>query len=223
MEKVVEEIDRRIKRLQAEMEIAQASLERLEELETRAKGTEIRDYSPYYLAGTLLWLAIGLVLLMALSRRVSLGFTIPTGLYIIVLMAFGIPLAYHLLTRGREEEPEKDLRRREMLAGLLIREFYKPLREAVEGNETHSIEALAERLLDDSRLAQAMTELNEGDPKLVAYALLLYSKFTPELRGEVEETLRHLGNKPARALLESLLRKGYNGEERSVEGEGDEV
>jgi hypothetical protein len=110
------------------------------------------------------------------------------------------------------------------MARLLIREFYGPLRKAVEGGDTEALETLAERLLNDSRLAGAMEALNEGDPKLVAYSLLLYSKFSPELRGEVENTVESLTNKPIKALLQSLLEpKGYNGEERSIEGEGNEV
>lgn len=217
-EMVLEEIDRRIKRLLAEIEIIEDALGREER-----KKPEVRDYSTYYLVGMLLWFAIGLVLLLAISKRAPSGVKIPTGLYALIVIAFSVPLAYHLLTRERKEEPGKDLLERERMARLVLKAFYEPLRKAVEENDTRAIEFLAEELLRNPDLAGAMERLGEGNPKLIAYALLLYSNFGDGLEEEIEETVQRLHNRAVKALLLSRLGKGYNGEERSIDGEHHEV
>ncbi len=223
-EGVLEEINRRIKRLQAEIEIAETGLRRIEELGARAKGPEVKDYSPYYLAGMLLWFAIGLVLLVVISRRAPSGVKIPTGLYALMIVAFSVPLAYYLLTRERKEEPGRDLLERERMARLVLKAFYEPLRRAVERDDRKALETLADELLRNPPLASAIERLGEGDPKLIAYALLLYANFRDDLEDEVAETAERVHNKPVKALLQSLLEpKGYNGEERSIEGEDHEV
>jgi len=224
-EKVLEEIDRRTKRLQAEIEIAEAGLKRIEELGARAKGPEVKDYSPYYLAGMLLWLTVGLVLLAALSRRTPPGVEVPTGLYALLILAFSVPLAYYLLAGRRKEEPGEDVLERERMARLVLKAFYEPLRRAVESGDWRALEALADELLSNPPLAGAIERLGEGDPKLIAYSLLLCANFREGLEDEAAETAEKVHNKPVKALLQSLLEepKGYNCEGRWIEGEDHEV
>ena len=217
---ILQEIDRRIKRLQAEIEIAETSMERI----SNRRYPGVKEYSTLYAVLMLAWVITGFLLLAVLSRKIPNGMKIPIKLYAIVLVLLSLPVLYVLVRKGEKSEPGADLAERARMARLLIREFYGPLRKAVDEEDTGALETLAERLLNDSRLAGAMEALNEGDPKLVAYALLLYSKFNPELRGEVENTVESLTNKPVKALLQSLLEpKGYNDEERSIEGEDHEV
>ncbi|WP_050001912.1 hypothetical protein [Thermococcus eurythermalis] len=222
---ILNEIDRRIRRLQAEIEIAEEGLKRLEELGARAKGPKVRDYSPYYLAGMLLWFVIGFVALAIISKRAPSGVKIPTGLYALIIIAFGVPLAYYVLTKGQEEEPGKDLAERGRMARLALKTFYEPLREAVADGDKRAIEAIAEELLENPALAGAIERLGEGDPKLIAYSLLLYARFDEGLESEVSETLERVHNKPVRAMLESLLEegKGYNNGMALIGGEVHEV
>lgn len=220
------EIDRRIKRLQAEIEIAEESLRRIEELGARAKGPKVKDYSPYYLAGMLLWFTIGLVVIVFISKRSPSGVTIPTGLYALMIVAFSVPLLYYLLTRERNEEPGRDFLERERMARLVLKAFYEPLKRAVESDDRKALETLADELLNNPPLASAIERLGEGNPKLMAYGLLLYARFEENLVEEVRETIARLHNKPVKALLKTLLDlsgKGYNGEGVSDTGEEDEV
>ncbi|WP_297470396.1 hypothetical protein, partial [Thermococcus sp.] len=207
------EIDRRIKRLQAEIEIAEESLRRIEELGARAKGPKVKDYSPYYLAGMLLWFTIGLVVIVFISKRSPSGVTIPTGLYALMIVAFSVPLLYYLLTRERNEEPGRDFLERERMARLVLKAFYEPLKRAVESDDRKALETLADELLNNPPLASAIERLGEGNPKLMAYGLLLYARFEENLVEEVRETIARLHNKPVKALLKTLLDlsgKGYN-------------
>ena len=218
MEAVLREIDRRIKRLQAEVEIAEQSLEMVR----NRKYPKARDYSTVYLLLMLLWLVIGFMLLFALSKRAPMAALVPTEFYAVFLVSLSVPLLYGLLRRGTGEEPGAELVERQRLAKLIIREFYTPLMRAIEGNDVNALEAIAEKLLNDSSLGNAIESLNEGNPKLIAYSLLLYTKYRPELRGEVEETIERLANRPLRALLSTLVGgQGYNPE--SVPENGGEV
>lgn len=223
---IIVEIDRRIKRLQAEIEIAEVGLKRVEELKERTRSIKIKDYSPYYLAGMLLWFAIGLFLLLFVSKRFPAGVTIPTGLYALIIVVFSVPLAYYLITREKTEEPRKNLLERERMARLVLKAFYEPLKRAVEKDDRKALETLADELLNNPSLASAIEQLGEGNPKLMAYGLLLYARFEEGLEEEVRETVERIHNKPIKALLESLLGnsgKGYNGEGVSIEGEDHEV
>ena len=220
------EIDRRIKRLQAEIEIAEENLRRIEELGGRAKGPKVKDYSPYYLAGMLLWFTIGLVVIVFISKRSPSGVTIPTGLYALMIVAFSVPLIYYLMTRKKKEEPERDFLERERMARLVLKAFYEPLKRAVESDDRKALETLADELLNNPSLASAIERLGEGNPKLMAYGLLLYARFEENLVEEVRETIARLHNKPVKALLTTLLdlsRKGYNVKGVSDTGEEDEV
>ncbi|WP_297550438.1 hypothetical protein [Thermococcus sp.] len=225
-EEVFDEINRRIKRLQAEIEIAEENLRRIEELGGRAKGPKVKDYSPYYLAGMLLWFTIGLVVIVFISKRSPSGVTIPTGLYAMMIVAFSVPLIYYLMTRKKKEEPERDFLERERMARLVLKAFYEPLKRAVESDDRKALETLADELLNNPSLASAIERLGEGNPKLMAYGLLLYARFEENLVEEVRETIARLHNKPVKALLTTLLdlsRKGYNVKGVSDTGEEDEV
>jgi hypothetical protein len=216
---IIEEIDKREKRLQAIIEISEERLRHLEELGPRAWGPQVRDYSVYYVLLLLAWIVIGLIVLVFLSKRTPGQLRIPLLPYVLLAVVFSIPLFYYLLTKGKGESTlGVDFVERERMARMLLERFYKPLREAVVEENQEKIEELANRLLDDPVLAEAMEKLHEGDPKRVAYALLLYSKYTPELEEEVKNTLESLTNRPARALLETLLGKGYNPGEQSNNG-----
>ncbi|WP_297072870.1 hypothetical protein [Thermococcus sp.] len=220
------EIDRRIKRLQAEIDIAEANLRRIEEFGARAKSLKVKDYSIYYLAGMLLWFTIGLVIIVFISKRSPSGVAIPTGLYILMIVAFSVPLIYYLLTREKKEEPGREFLERERMARLVLKAFYEPLKRAVESDDRKALETLAEELLNNPSLASAIERLGEGNPKLMAYGLLLYARFERNLVDEVKETIARLHNKPLKALLTTLLDgsgKGYNGEGVSDTGEEDEV
>ncbi|WP_456420967.1 hypothetical protein [Thermococcus sp.] len=225
-EEVIEEIELRIKRLRAEIEISEEVLKRSEELRARTKELRIKDYSPYYLAGMLLWFTVGLVVLAVLSRKAPQNVTIPTNLYALMVVAFSLPLAYYFIAGGKRRETRDDLLERGRLARLVLNAFYRPLKKAVENDDREAIEILADELLRNPSLANAIERLGEGNPRVMAYGLLLYSRFQEDLEKEVEETLGRLHNKPVRALLRSLLDdpgKGYNPERPLTEGESHEV
>ncbi|AMQ18281.1 hypothetical protein [Thermococcus peptonophilus] len=216
---VFEEIEKREKRLNAIIEIAEDRLKHIEELGVKAKGPQIKDYSAYYVFITLIGIILGTAVLAFVSRRVGSRINIPIKLYAVLLLLFSIPAVYYILfNRKPEESPGSDLVERERMARILLERFYKPFREAVQADDRVKIEELANRLLEDPILASSMEILNEGDPKIVAYALLLYARYEPGLENEVKETLNIVTNKPTKALLEALLRKGYNPQEQSKIG-----
>ncbi|WP_054840391.1 hypothetical protein [Thermococcus sp. JCM 11816] len=163
---------------------------------------------------------LGTAVLVIVSRRIESGIKIPIKLYVVLMLLFAIPAVYYLLFKRKpgESPPGSDLVERERMARILLERFYKPLKEAVQADDKAKIEELANRLLEDPILASSMEILNEGDPKVVAYALLLYARYEPGLENEVKETLNIVTNKPAKALLETLLRKGYNPQEQSKIG-----
>jgi len=225
-EEVIEEIELRIKRLRAEIEISEEVLKRSEELRARTKELRVKDYSPYYLAGMLLWFTVGLVVLVVLSRKTPQNFTIPTNLYALMVAAFSLPLAYYFITGGKRRETRDDFLERGRLARLVLNTFYLPLKKAVENDDREAIEILADELLRNPSLANAIEKLGEGNPRVMAYGLLLYSRFQEGLEKEVEETIERLHNKPVRTLLMSLLNdpgKGYNPKRPLTKGESNEV
>ena len=209
MEDVLNEIDKRIKRLEAEIELVEERLRYLEEIGAPSKyrAFQRRDYSVYYLLLMGVWILVGFVVLLAIRNRLPYGFEMPLLPYaVIALTIVVLPLVYYLLRGGREEKsPMDELEERERKARLVLSLFYRPLREAVEKGDRRAMESLAKELLDNPLLAEAVEKTNEGDPKTMAYALYLYSTYTPELRGEVEETVKALSNKPLKALLSSLI------------------
>lgn len=217
---VLEEIEKRERRLNAIIEIAEERIKHFKELGSRASGPRVKDYSAYYVLFIVMWMVLGIAILSAVSKRSGGVIHVPIKLYLLLAVLFSIPAVYYLLARSNKpnENPEADLVERERMARTLLERFYKPFKDAIKANDITRIEELANKLLEDPALASAMETLNEGDPKVVSYALLLYTKYQPELEGEVREVLQRLTNKPVKALLETLLRKGYNPQEQSKIG-----
>lgn len=208
-EEVLEEIDRRIKRLRAEMELAEERLRYLDQIGAPSKyrALQRKDYSVYYLLLMAVWVLLGFLALMAISHRLPYGFNFPLLPYLlIVLVVIVLPLAYYYLSRREEPKtPMDELEERERLARLVLSLFYHPLREAVEKDDRKAMENLAEELLNNPLLAEAVEKTKEGDPKVMAYALYLYATYRPEMEEDVRETLSILGNRPLRALLSILV------------------
>lgn len=208
-EEVLEEVDRRIKRLRAEMELVEERLRYLDQIGAPSKyrALQRKDYSVYYLLLMAVWVLLGFLALMAISHRLPYGFNFPLLPYLlIVLVVIVLPLAYYYLSRREEPKtPMDELEERERLARLVLSLFYQPLREAVEKDDRKAMENLAEELLNNPLLAEAVEKTKEGDPKVMAYALYLYATYRPELEEDVRETLSILGNRPLRALLSTLV------------------
>ncbi len=208
-EEVLEEVDRRIKRLRAEMELAEERLRYLDQIGAPSKyrALQRKDYSVYYLLLMAVWVLLGFLALMAISHRLPYGFNFPLLPYLlIVLVVIVLPLAYYYLSRREEPKtPMDELEERERLARLVLSLFYQPLREAVEKDDRKAMENLAEELLNNPLLAEAVEKTKEGDPKVMAYALYLYATYRPEMEEDVRETLSILGNRPLRALLSTLV------------------
>lgn len=212
---VIGEIERREKRLQAMIEISEEMLARFER-SGFVKGPRVKDYSVYYITFLLAWMLVGFAVMFFLLRRTP---TVHVSLlpYLLVLLFLTFPLLYYAFTR-KNEESHVEFEEKERMARILLERFYKPLKEAILEGNLGKVERIANEILDDPLLAEAMEKLHEGDPKEVAYALLLYAKYDPSLESEVESTIKSLNNRAIRALLESLLRKGYNLEEHRIDG-----
>ncbi|MCD6372300.1 MAG: hypothetical protein J7L37_01935 [Thermococcus sp.] len=208
-EKVLGEIDRRIKRLEAEIEIVENRLGYLEGIGAPSKYQVFRkkDYSVYYLMLMGVWMLVGFLALMSIRNRLPAGINVPLLPYFFISLTLIVfPLIYVIWSRQREPKtPMDELVERERLARLLLSRFYFPLRKAVEEGDENILKRLADELLSDPILAEAVGRLNEGDPKLMAYALYLYSNRSPELLEEVKETVERLNNKPLKALLSELV------------------
>jgi len=214
MEKVFEEIERRIKRLEAEIELAEKRLELLEETGAAHKyqlWEKRKDYSEYYLIFLALWIVVGLMLLIYLKNRYAWGVSLSLAPYVIIAFVLIIlPLAYALwksTQRESLENPMDYLSRREKNARIVLNEFYLPLKKALEKGDEEKLHHIADNLLANPRLAKAIEETNEGHPKLMAYALYLYLNKDKDVKEEIEETVKLLRNKPLKALLLSLLEK----------------
>jgi len=209
-EDVLKEIDRRIKRLEAEIEIVEERLRYLEELGAPSKYRALRrkDYSVYYILLMGVWILVGFFVLLAIRDRLPAGFKLPLLPYaILAFIIVVVPLAYYLLSSGREEKsPMDELEERERTARLVLSLFYRPFRDAVERNDRKALEGLAGEILENPLLAEAIEKTNEGDPKKIAYALYLYANYKPELEDEVRTTAEVLRNKAVKGLLSTLLK-----------------
>ncbi|ASJ07846.1 hypothetical protein A3L11_00850 [Thermococcus siculi] len=208
-DEVLAEIDRRIKRLEAEIEMAEDRMRYLEEIgaPTKYRALRRKDYSAYYLLLMGAWIVIGMLALLFMKNRLPYYFNIPLLPYFIISLVLLIaPVAYLLWSR-RETPPTpmEELEDRERLAREVLVRFYRPLREAVEGDDRKTLVAIADELLGNPVLASAVERMAEGDPKLNAYALYLYANYSPELEGEVRDTIEKLTNRPLKALLKTLL------------------
>lgn len=200
VEEVLEEIDRRMRRLEAQVELLEEQLERESSRRVPPAGDR---FSLYYMMFMALWFVLGLAVLIYMRDRVAPGVGFSFGIYALVgAVAVGVPLAYLLWPRRSGEAGTED---RLAASKVALEAFYKPLRRAVENGDLDSLRSLADRLLNDPGLSAAVELANEGDPKLMAYALYLYANYTPELKGEAEELLERLTNKPLRLLISSLV------------------
>ncbi|ASJ03429.1 hypothetical protein A3L09_09230 [Thermococcus profundus] len=205
---VFNEIDKRVKRLNALIEIA----------EERALSEEKRPVpkpsSPVsaYLWVSAAWVIGGLLILYLLRSRYGsvLGSASGASLMIYGVLTVGILLLiifYYLSRRGSEEETF-DLDERARAARRVVRDFYIPLREALENNDESALRRLADRLMDDPMLNRAMEVSKEGDPRVVAYALYLYTSPGAADEEEIAEAAQTVGNRVMAILLQSLLGEG---------------
>jgi len=223
-EDVLAEIDGRIKRLSAQIEIAEERLRYLEEIGAPAKYRLLRgrkDYGVYYLILLGLWLIAGVVVLMHIKGSLPGGFNIPLLPYLIAAAVIAVAPVTYLLLSKREHlgTPMDELEELERAAHIVLSEFYTPLREAVDSEDLGLITVLAEKLLNDPLLARAVETTHEGNPRLMAYALYLYATYNEGLRGEVEDALTSLTNKPLRLLLGTRLSLGESEGDTSGGGE----
>lgn len=211
-DEVLAEIDRRIKRLEAEISMAEERMRYLEEIgaPTKYRALRRKDYTAYYLILMGVWIIIGMLALRFMKNRLPYYFNLPLTPYFIIALVLLVAPAAYLLWSRRESPPTpmEDFEERERLARTVLNLFYRPLREAVEGDDREKMRAVADELLGNPVLANAVERMAEGDPKLNAYALYLYASYTPELEDEVRETVEKLTNKPLKVLLSELVGEG---------------
>ncbi|WP_457742948.1 hypothetical protein [Thermococcus sp.] len=216
MDKVIEEVERRIKRLEAEIEIAEEMLRRYEELGVRARPIKVRNYSNYYMTMFLGWLVIGIIALVYIQKKLPTRTGVSIKLYFLVLLLFAVPVIYQHFSKREESPPTEDYSERERMARIVLNSFYLPLKKALEENDVESIKNLASKLLEDPLLARSVEAIHEGNPKIMAYALLLYANYSPELEKEIKETIKRLHNKPLKLMLINLTRESVGGENSEV-------
>ncbi|USS40420.1 hypothetical protein NF865_08935 [Thermococcus aggregans] len=218
MRDVLKEVDKRIRRLEAEIELAENRLEFLNKIGASSKYKLLeknQGISEIYIAFFMLWGFIGLVLLLYLKYRY--GEMLPFSLtpYIILMVFFILlPVVYYVLPsrKSEEETPIDYLIKRERMARLLINRFYKPLRDALEKDDKDRLKGLADEI-SMGELARAAEELNEGNPKVMAYALYLYAARDSASQEEIQEALTLIKNKPLKLLLSTLLKESPNSEQ----------
>lgn len=206
-DEIKNELEKRIKRLQALIEIA----------EERAPASSERPIpkpsssATVYLWTSVAWIVGGLLVLYFLRSRYggTLG-NAPTKVsltvYAILTVGVVVLMAAYYLSRRREEGEVFDLDERVRAARRVLREFYLPLKDALEKGDEKTLRELADKLIEDSFLAKAMEVAREGDPKLTAYALYLYLSRDTVGRDEIREAIDNVDNKPMRLLLKSLLK-----------------
>lgn len=208
-EKVIEEIDRRIKRLEAEVEILEKSLESLESAPNKF-APKVRNNALYYMVFIAIWMLAGIGVLAYLlnSGRLPGVVNVPLLPYILIATVLLLGGLFYAIWERREAErldSKGELEGRIRSANLVVKHFYEPLKKALREEDENTLRALADKLLEDPILPGAVQRTNEGDPKMMAYALYLYTSYTPEMRDEVESLLDTLGNRPLKLLLEELL------------------
>ncbi|WP_175059511.1 hypothetical protein [Thermococcus sp. 2319x1] len=212
MKEVLKEIDTRIKRLEAEIELAESRLEFLDKIgaSSRYKLLEKKQrISEMYVLFLMLWGFIGLMLLLYLKYRYAEMLPFSLTPYILLMVFFILlPAGYYAISsrKPEEETPIDYLNKRERMARLLINRFYKPLREALEKNDNVKLKELADSI-STGELARAAEELNEGNPKAMAYALYIYLARDTVSPEEIQEALALVKNKPLKILLSTLLKE----------------
>ena len=208
-ERVIEEIDRRIKRLEAEAEILEKSLESLENAPHKF-APKVRNNALYYMIFIAIWMLVGIGVLAYLlnSGRLPGGVNVPLLPYTLIATVLLLGGLFYAIWERREAErldSKGELEEKIRSANLVVKHFYEPLRKALLEEEKDTLRALADKLLEDPLLPSAVQRTNEGNPKRMAYALYIYTSYNPEMRDEVETLLDTLGNKPLKLLLEELL------------------
>ncbi len=204
----VREVNLRIKRLQAAIEMAR------EEADLEAKLKRIpRPNTGITMMVVLavVWIGGGFLLLYVVERRYGvLGVGIPIKIYLAFVLALLVPLIWFYISKRRYRVHES--RDRVMASEVVIKEFYEPLKDALESGNDTAISALADKLIEDSVLSESLRASHEGDPHHVAYAMYVYVRFKEGLVGkeEVEEALNSVGNRVLRSMLSSLLDRERN-------------
>jgi len=200
---VLQVISTRIKRLRAAAELATQEIayeERAKKLPKPNAGIAVS------LMLTVVWIGGGLFLLYFVERRYGVsGFSIPLKVYLMFFLVFLIPLLYLYSTRRKHYERysgEPDAPER------VIKQFYEPLKEAIEKDDLKAMERIASRLTEDSLLASSFKSSHEGDPYKVAYALYAYIRFRQGVlpKEELEDAYNAVGNKVLKAMLSPLVR-----------------
>ncbi|AEH23786.1 hypothetical protein [Pyrococcus yayanosii] len=215
MREVIEEVEKRIRRLEAQAEIAEELLYRMEESGILRKYRILkRKGMSLYTFFMPLWTIAGLMMLFILRWRYPevLGRINLTPYLVLVAMVSLLPLLAALLER-EGEDPVAELEGKARNARKVIRDFYNPLKKGLEEGNEEVLRGLADRLLDDPTLAQAIEAVHEGDAKLMAYALYLYLNRKAVSEEELQKAIILLGRGPLAMLLEKA-RKEREGDGR---------
>lgn len=206
MKEVLEEIENRIRRLEAEIELVEGRLQFLERVGASSKYQILRkrkSMDEMYIMFFVLWGFIGLVLLLYLKYKYSEILPFSLTPYIWAMVGFILlPFAYYMFfsKKTESETPMEYLERRERMARLAINRFYIPLKEALEKKDKEKLKAVADRLLE-GEVAKAIEELNEGDPKVMACALYIYINKDQVGSDEIKNIVEIMKNKPLKKLL----------------------
>ncbi|NPA47993.1 MAG: hypothetical protein GXO14_05060 [Thermococci archaeon] len=219
---VTAQIDVRIKRLRAMMEIAtqrDIHSEKLKNVPRPNAGLSI------VLILSVVWVGGGLFLLYFIEKRYSVaGFSVPLKIYLLFLLAFLVPPAYFYITRERDRRARDGSDDVDALR-VVIEQFYEPLKKAVERDDLKAIEGIAARLIEDPLLSEAFRSAHEGDARKAAYALYAYVRFRQGAvgRDEVEEAYLSVGNRALKSILASLLDSGADVPEETESESGTET
>lgn len=202
---VFDEIEKRVRRLNALAEIA----EERALVEERRPIPKVQSQFSTYLWVSAAWVIGGLLILYFLRSRYRgiLGSSSRASLMVYAVLTVGVlvmVVLYYLQSKGSGEE-SFDLAERARAARRVVKDFYVPLREALEKGDAGALRLLADKLLEDPLLARAVEVSKEGDPKLMAYALYLYASGNLADPDELREAVGRVDNWVLRLLLGSAF------------------